>query len=343
MFFDKVYVINLLKDILAIDSPTGFTLNAMLKLRQYAEDLGYRFEFTNKGNGIINISGTDNSKTLGICVHVDTLGLMVRQIKSNGTLAFVKVGGITLPTLDGEYCKIYTRSGRTYTGTILSNSCSAHVYSDAGTLERNEDTMHIRIDEVVKTKKDVLKLGIDVGDFACIEAKTVITESGYIKSRFLDDKLSVAIVYGVLKFLKDMSKLPKYNVKILLSAYEEVGHGMAFVPSDISELIAVDMGCIGEGLNCTEHNVSICAKDASTPYDYSLTSKLIEIAKQNDIQYAVDIYPYYSSDVSAALRGGSDVKGALIGAGVHASHGMERSHYDAVLNTMKLLAMYLMP
>ncbi len=340
MHFDKNYVLTILKDMLATDSPTGFTGAAIEKIKSYSKGLSYPFEYTAKGNGIVTIAG-GSKKTIGLCVHVDTLGLMVRSVKSNGTLAFVKLGGIVLPTLDGEYCKIHTRSGNVYTGTILSNSPAQHVFSNADSLERTEDTMHVRLDEKVKNKSDVLALGISNGDIVSIEPKTVMLDNGFIKSRFLDDKLSVALVFGVMKYFKEKAVTPKNTVKVLFSTYEELGHGMAFLPSGVTEVLGIDMGCIGDDLDCTEHDVSICAKDSSGPYDYEMVSRLIELAKKNKVNYAVDIYPYYGSDVSAALRGGNDIRGALIGPGVHASHGMERSHYDAVEATMKLITLYL--
>ncbi|MDU3351009.1 MAG: aminopeptidase, partial [Clostridium sp.] len=135
---------------------------------------------------------------------------------------------------------------------------------------------------------------------------------------------------------------PKYTTKLFISIYEEVGHGASYIPNDITEMIAVDMGCIGDDLSCTEYDVSICAKDSGGPYDYNMVTSLIELAKENDIKYAVDIYPMYGSDVGAALRGGNDIRGALIGPGVHASHGMERTHYEGLENTIKLLVAYLM-
>lgn len=341
MEFDKNYVLSVAKEILSIDSPSGYTKNAILKVGKYAKELGYEFSMTNKGNAMIFVEGNCTEKTIGVCAHVDTLGLMVRSITSDGTLLFSKVGGIALPTLDGEYCKIYTRSGKVFTGTILSNSPASHVYKDAGTVERTEDKMHIRIDCEVKNKEDVEKLEISAGDYVCIDTKTIVTDTDFIKSRFLDDKLSVALILGVLKHFKDNNLKPTNNLKVLISTYEEVGHGMAFIPSGIDELIAVDMGCIGEDLSCTEYDVSICAKDSSGPYDYELTNKLVSLAKENNLSYALDLYPMYSSDVSATLRAGHDVRGALIGPGVHASHGMERSHYKGVLNTMKLLTLFL--
>lgn len=330
------YILNILKDIMTIDSPSGYTKEVIDYCEKEALALGYKTSKTKKGNLIIDVEGQDDY-TIGFCAHVDTLGLMVRSIQSNGTLAFTAVGGPIIPTLDGEYCRVITRNQKVYTGTILSNYPAAHVFKESKNAKRECETMHIRLDEKVKTKEDVIALDIQNGDYIAIDTKTTITDSGFIKSRFLDDKMSVAILFGMLKSLSK----PKHNIKIIISTFEEVGHGCSYIPEDIDELIAVDMGCIGEDLSCTEYDVSICAKDSSGPYDYETTSKLIELAKANQLQYAVDIYPFYGSDVSAALRGGNNIKGALIGPGVHASHGMERTHIEAVENTLNLLLAYI--
>ncbi len=334
------YILSILKDIMAIDSPSGYTKDVIQYCQKEAQNLGFETKLTNKGNLQIFVNGQDDY-TVGFCAHVDTLGLMVRSIKDNGTLAFTNVGGPIIPTLDGEYCRIITRNQQIYTGTILSNSPAAHVYEDAKNKERTCDTMHIRIDEKVKTKEDVQKLGICNGDYIAIETKTMITDSGFIKSRFLDDKMSVAILFGVLKHLSQNHIQPQHNLYFMISTFEEVGHGSSYISHDVDELIAVDMGCIGQDLDCSEYDVSICAKDSSGPYDYELTSQFIHLAKTNHLQYAVDVYPFYSSDVSAALRGGQNIKGALIGPGVHASHGMERTHIQAVENTYRLVLAYI--
>ena len=189
--------------------------------------------------------------------------------------------------------------------------------------------------------EDVLNLGICPGDFIFIDPKTTITKSGFIKSRFIDDKGSVACLMGLLELFSRKNIVPEYTTKILISTYEEVGHGASYIPSDITEMISVDMGCIGDDLSCSEHDVSICAKDSGGPYDFNMVTDLVTLAKDNELKYAVDIYPFYGSDVGAALRGGNDIRGALIGPGVSASHGMERTHLDGMLNTMKLLLMYL--
>jgi len=215
------------------------------------------------------------------------------------------------------------------------------VFEDSSSKKRDTQNMEIRIDEVVKSKKDVEDLGIAVGDFIFIDPKTTITESGFVKSRFIDDKGSVACLISLLELMSRENIVPEYTTKILISTYEEVGHGASYIPEDITEMIAVDMGCIGDDLSCSEYDVSICAKDSGGPYDYNMTTQLINLAKENDINFAVDIYPMYGSDVVAALRGGNNIRGALIGPGVHASHGMERTHYNALESTIKLLYLYL--
>ncbi|MDO4720645.1 MAG: M42 family metallopeptidase [Peptostreptococcaceae bacterium] len=341
MKIDREYILKTAKELLETPSPSGFCLEIIDKIESFAKEWGYAFEKNRKGNGIITIPGKSQERVIGICAHVDTLGTMVRSITSEGTLKFTPIGGPIIATLDGEYCKIRTRDGKIYSGTYLSTSASVHVYEDAQSKDRIPEHMVVRIDEEVRTKEDVEKLGIAPGDFIFIEPKTVVTESGFLKSRFIDDKGSVACLIGLMKAFADQQITPEYTVKILISTYEEVGHGCSAIPQDITELIAVDMGCIGDDLSCTEYDVSICAKDSSGPYDFEMTSRFVELAKANGISYAIDIYPRYGSDVSAALRGGSDIRGALIGPGVHASHGMERTHYKAMENTVKLLGYYL--
>lgn len=341
MNINKEYILKTAKEILEFNSPTGFCFEIMKKIENIAKDFGYEFETTRKGCGIITINGDSNEEVIGLSAHVDTLGAMVRSITSEGKLKFTLLGGPILPTLDGEYCTIRTREGQLYNGTFLSTSPAAHVFEDSKSKPRDEKNMEVRIDEVVKSKEDVKNLGICPGDFIFIDPKTTITESGFIKSRFIDDKGSVSCLMGLLELFKRENIIPKFTTKIFISVYEEVGHGSSYIPKDITEMIAVDMGCIGDDLSCTEYDVSICAKDSGGPYDYNMVTKLVNLAKNNNLNYAVDIYPMYGSDVGAALKGGNDIRGALIGPGVHASHGMERTHYTAFENTIKLLYYYL--
>ncbi|QYA48449.1 M42 family metallopeptidase [Nosocomiicoccus ampullae] len=340
--FNQEETVEFLKELLSINSPTGYTKEVIDFLRKEIEAVGVETTTTPKGNLIAYIEGEDTSMTRALSGHVDTLGLMVRSINNDGTLNLTKLGGPLTPTLDGEYCDIITRNGDVYTGTILSKSPSIHVFKDASKKERDIDNLVVKIDEHVSSKEDVdRKLNIQNGDIVAYDPKTVVTKSGFIKSRFLDDKASVAVLVHLIKAIKAGNVTPKTNLQFIFTVYEEVGHGAAYLPEEVTELLAVDMGCIGEDLDCTEFDVSICAKDSSGPYDYDMISNLVEYAKDEDLDYAVDIYPMYGSDASAALSGGSNIKAALIGPGVANSHGMERTHIDALLNTYKLLVKYI--
>lgn len=341
MAFNSEYFYEVATNILTTPSPSGFTQIVINKIEQYARDLDLLTHKTNKGNLIIEMDGINPDKTLALSAHVDTLGLMVRSINSDGTLNVTTIGGNQPMTLQGEYCVIHTRDQKTYSGTILSNAPASHVYEENKTAGQKFEELIIRLDEVVLNKEDVQKLGIENGDFISIDPKTTLTESGFIKSRHIDDKISVAIILTLFKSMLEEGQKPQHNVKFIVSTYEEIGHGAAHLPSNIDRLIAVDMGCIGKDLTCTEYDVSICAKDSSGPYDYEMVSELVNLSKSHELSYAVDIYPFYGSDASAALRAGHDIKAALIGPGVHASHGVERTHFKACENTMELLHAYL--
>lgn len=339
--YNQQFLLENLEQLLLTDSPSGFCGPIMKQIEATISAMGYEMKLTNKGAAIITVPGRSNERVIGLSAHVDTLGAMVRSITSDGNLKFTLVGGPSVPSLDSEYCRVRTRDGREYTGTFLSTSPSVHVYEDSKTKARTPENMIVRLDECVKSNDDVQQLGIMNGDFIFIEPKTQITPSGFVKSRFLDDKASVACLLTLLEAWSRNQFIPHFTTKIFISTYEEVGHGSAYIPSDITEMIAVDMGCIGDDLSCTEYDVSICAKDSGGPYDYGMTTELVELAKTAELPFAVDIYPMYGSDVVAALRGGNDIKGALIGPGVHASHGMERTHLSALEATIQLLHLYI--
>ena len=330
---------NLLEQIINIDCPTGYCNKVINYLETVVKELGFNYTKNQKGNLIVDVEGKSNY-TIGLSAHVDTLGLMVRSINSDGTLKFTTLGGPLLNTYNAEYCKVYTREGKVYTGTILSTSPAVHVFPDSRSKELKEDTMCVRLDEVVYSRSDTQKLGIQTGDIIAIDPKFEITEKGYIKTRFLDDKASEFLLLELLRYLKEQNITPENNLKLIFSTYEEVGFGASNIPN-INEMLAVDMGCIGLDLNCTEEQVSICAKDSGGPYDYDMITNLINTAKEKNISYAVDIYPFYSSDATASLRAGNDIKAALIGTGVAASHGMERTHKHGLENTFNLILGYL--
>ena len=329
---NKEYLLDTAKMILNENSPTGFCFEIMDKIEKIVQGFGYSFERTNKGCGIITIEGRSSEKVIGLSAHVDTLGCMVRSITESGKLKFTLLGGPIVPTLDGEYCTIRTREGKTYSGTFLSTSPAIHVFEDAKTKKRDPENMEVRIDENVSSKKEVIDLGICPGDFIFIDPKVTVTESGFLKSRFIDDKGSVACLMAMLEMFKRENIVPDFKTKILISTYEEVGHGASYIPQDITEMISVDMGCIGDDLSCSEYDVSICAKDSGGPYDYNMVTDLVNLSKANNLKYAVDIYPFYGSDVGAALRGGNDIRGALIGPVICDKATMSISGYISRLN-----------
>ena len=328
--------------LLAIDSPSGYTEAAAQWVKEAFESLGFAAAITTKGGVLADLGGRDDADALLLEAHADTLGAMVAEIKGNGRLRLTNLGGMSPNNAEAENVRIHTREGKIIEGTCQLCNASVHVNGDYGSAKRTWDTLEVVPDEAVASAEDTRKLGIQVGDIVCFDPRTRRTASGYLKSRFLDDKLSVGILLGLAKYLSDTGITPARRVYAHVTVYEEVGHGgSASVPQGVTEAISVDMGCVGEGLQCTERQVSICAKDSGGPYSYAVVGKLIDAAKKTGADYAVDVYPYYGSDVEATLRSGHDIRHGLIGAGVYASHGYERSHIDGVYNTLKVLAGYL--
>ncbi|MGC5325803.1 M42 family metallopeptidase [Brevibacillus sp. SYSU BS000544] len=326
-----------------IPSPSGNTEKIMGWIAQELERLGVQFTRAKKGAIIATIPGADDEKHRLLTAHVDTLGAMVKEIKPSGRLKLALIGGFSWNAVEGEYCQIEAGDGRIYTGTILTTKASVHVYGrEAEKMERTENLMEVRLDEKVTSKEDVLALGIRVGDFVSFDPRVTVTESGFIKSRHLDDKASVAILFGIIQHLKDTATTLPYTTHFLISNNEEIGYGgNSNIPSQVVEYVAVDMGAIGDGQTTDEYCVSICAKDSSGPYHYELRKHFVRLAEEHGLNYQVDIYPFYGSDASAALRAGYDIAHGLIGPGIDASHSHERTHRDAFENTAKLVLAYI--
>jgi len=330
------------EQLLSIDSPAGFTDYAALWLKSSFEMLGFSTAITTKGGVLVDLGGEDADNGLLLAAHADTLGGMVAQVKGNGGLRISPLGGMNPYNAEAENVRIYTRSGKVLEGTFQLCNASIHVNGDYNTAKRTFDNMEVLLDEDVHSAADTKALGIEVGDIVCFDPRTRRTASGYLKSRFLDDKLSVGILLGLARYIADNRICLQRRTYIHITVYEEVGHGgAASVPDGVTEAISVDMGCVGEGLSCTERQVSICAKDSGGPYSYQVVGKLIEAAKKVEADYAVDVYPRYGSDVETTLCAGFDLRHGLIGPGVYASHGYERSHIDGVFNTLKVLCGYL--
>ncbi|KEI03304.1 M42 family metallopeptidase [Clostridium botulinum] len=342
MTYNTQILMNYMENLLTIPSPTGYTENVMDYVKKQLDLVKVPYKETNKGAIIVSLKGNNDSYQRTFSAHIDTLGAMVKEIKSNGKLSLTLVGGFMCNSIEGENCTILTLENKKYSGTIQTIKPSVHISGDdARNLKRNEENMEVILDEKVFSKEDVLNLGINVGDFIAFDPRTTITENGFIKSRHLDDKASAAILlYTINHIINNNINLP-YTINFFFSNYEEVGHGAsACIPDNTKEFISVDMGAPGLNQNSSEYSVCICAKDSSGPYDYSLRKTLINLCQKNNIDYKIDIYPHYGSDASAALRAGWDLKTALIGPGVFASHAYERTHMDSIISTLNLVLQY---
>ncbi|MGG1290558.1 M42 family metallopeptidase [Bacillus smithii] len=332
----------LIQELVSIPSPTGYTENIIRYVESLLKDTTFETKKTRKGGLLVTVPGKDSSKHRFVTAHVDTLGAMVKEIKKDGRLKLTMIGGFRWNSVEGEYCCIHTDSGSVYTGTILMHQQSVHVYKEAGEAKRNDENIEVRIDEKVKSANDVQSLGIQVGDFVSFDPRVEMTASGFIKSRHLDDKAGAAILIQTLRRIQKEERILPYTTHFLFSNNEEIGYGgNSNIPEETVEYLAVDMGAIGDGQSSDEYSVSICAKDSSGPYHYGLRKHLVQLAKEHQIQYKVDIYPFYGSDASAAMRAGRDLVHGLIGPGIDSSHAFERTHQKAIENTEKLLYVYL--
>ncbi len=340
--FDAEFTKACFRELVNVPSPVGYSLKMEAVFEAMVRKLGFPVTYDNKGTPYITLEGWDNTKTVQITAHLDTLGLLVRSIDSNGWLQVRQLGGVNYGTLDGETVTVFTRDGRSYTGLLMCREHSVHVFREDARAARTEENMVVMLDEPVSSPEDIRKLGIRNGDIIDIQPRCQFTENGYIKSRYIDDKACVACILTVLKYMGENGLKPRFRTLFSFPYSEETGTGGTYVPPEVSEIIAMDIGLIGPGLEGSDRKVCICAKDATIHYDYRLTSHLIRLAEANGIDYAVDVYNNYGTDARAALLGGSNLRAAVFGMGTYCTHGMERTHMDGVNATTALLLSYLL-
>jgi len=340
--FDEQFLLDCFRKIAETPSPVGYSRLLNPVLERYAAMFGQALTYDQKNTAYLTLDGEDNSKTVLIGAHADTIGLMIRTVDNDGMIRVRNLGGVNFGSLEGETVTVHTRDGRTYTGLMACQSHSVHVFDDARTLERDEKSMMVILDEKVSSKADVYALGIRNGDYVSVEPRVQVTENGFLKSRYIDDKAAVACCFAMVKYLYDHGLKPKYRTILAFPYMEEIGMGGTYVPEGISEYVAVDIGLIGPGYDGNEYAVSICAKDNAAPYDFDLTTRLVNYAEKAGCNYAVDIFYRYGTDGTAALRAGNNLKAAAFGMAVYCSHGMERTHMDGLRNTMNLLLAYVL-
>jgi putative aminopeptidase FrvX len=340
---DTHYLQDQLIALLQTPSPTGFAGPALDVTQEAMENLGLEARRTRKGILVADWAGESLDRPRALTAHVDTLGAMVKEIKPSGRLRLSALGGFDWHSVEGETCRIFSRQGKEFTGTILPTQASRHVHGrDMDDLPRSSETMEVRLDERVVSEAETRALGIEIGDAIAFDPRVHATESGFIRSRHLDDKAGVACILAAIASLQAQGHQPSQSTRIHISHYEEVGHGAATgLPDNLEDLVAVDMAAVGEGQASNEFHVTICAKDSRGPYHAGLTDELIRLATAESIPHKVDIYPYYGSDGGAYWRAGGDARVALIGPGVDASHHYERTHIEALVAAAQLIAAYL--
>ncbi len=341
---DDVGLLAFLSRLLNTPSPTGFTGQAVALLEQAMGELpDWKIERTRKGALLATLAGEQGDLARGLSAHLDTLGAMVKQIKPNGRLKMTPLGGYAWNTVEGEGCTVFSRDGKTFRGSILIDTASGHLHGKkVSETPRDEDHLEVRLDARAAGAEDIRALGIQVGDFIAFDPRVEIN-NGFIRSRHLDDKAGVACLVAAAQALARAGLKPRRTVHYLFSTYEEVGHGAATgFPPGTDELVVVDMAVVGDGQSSDEFHATLCVKDAGGPYDPELSEHLRRLAEERAIPHRVDIYPNYASDGTALWRSGGDLRVALIGPGVDASHNYERTHVEALVATTRWVLAYLL-
>jgi putative aminopeptidase FrvX len=341
---DTPFLLDFLTRLLNTPSPTGYTHQAVaLTEEALAGFPGLVLSRNRKGTLLAEWPGEVETMPRGLTAHIDTLGAMVKQIKPNGRLKLSQIGGYAWNTIEGEGVTVIPAQGEPVRGSVLLTKASTHVFGkEVSDTRRDEDSIEVRLDVRTSSAEETAQMGIGVGDFVAFDPRVEIT-NGFIRSRHLDDKACVACIVAAVKALHDAGLHPKQRTHLLISNYEEVGHGAsAGFPADLAELVAVDMAAVGPGQASGEFHASLCVKDSGGPYHYGLNLKMRQLAEDNGIAYKVDIYPYYGSDGEAFWRAGGNVAVALIGPGVDASHNYERTHTEALIATTQWILAFLL-
>jgi peptidase M42 family hydrolase len=341
---DLDWMQQVLLELLRIPSPSGRTDVIMQHVGERLEEIGLPFEVTRRGVMVGSLDGEEGSLDRAIVVHTDTIGCMVQALKDNGRLAIVPVGTHSSRFSEGSRVTIFTDDPEhTYTGTVLPTKASGHAFGDdIDTHPHGWEHVEVRVDELVSSAADLTALGIQVGDFVAQTAFPVITRSGFVTSRHLDDKAGVAAALTAFKAVIDAGIQLPVGAHLLITVSEEVGHGASSgLHTDVAEMVSVDSAVVAPGQHSTETGVTIAMQDLHGPFDYHLTRRLHALAREHGIEANRDVFRFYRSDVASALEAGAETRAALIGFGVDATHGHERTHLDSIVATAQLLALYL--
>ena len=342
MTFDQSYCLDIFRRLIAVDSTTGQYETIQQTVTEILDELEYPYHVTHKGGVIADLGGEGNA--LAVTAHLDDIGLMVRSVNADGTLKVCEVGGLYPFYCITENVRIYTRGGKIYTGTVCRTPNSIHVTEDElrKVLPDFRENVCVVLDEDVHSAEDVAALGIATGDLIALEPRFTLA-NGYLKSRFIDDKAAAAVTLTVMKALKESgTQLPR-KVYAYFAVYEEIGHGTAWLPEGVKDILAVDIAPTGPDQTSDERKVSIFAMDSRFPYHWEMTNELRDCAIKGGVDYVMDVFtPHYGTDGDGSVLAGYDIRHAAIGPGTANSHGYERTHIDGLKNTYELLLHYLL-
>ena len=343
---DRRYLTDVLVDLLRTPSPSGRTDQAVQLVGDRLTALGFEIVVTRRGALRVDWGEPDGaSARRALIAHVDTLGAAVKALKPDGRLALVPIGTFSARVAEGARVTIFTDDldRPPLTGTILPLKASGHRYHrEIDDQPARWDNLEVRVDERVHSADDLAALGIQVGDFVALDSVPVVSPSGFVSARHLDDKAGVAAVLTALKALCDAGTRPRVPCQVLITISEEVGHGASNgLGDDVAELVAVDNAVVAPGQQSREDRVTIATQDLHGPFDYHLTRHLTELCRAHEIAHTRDVFDFYRSDAAAALEAGLATRAALVGFGVDASHAWERTHLDGLEQLVRLIVAYL--
>lgn len=339
---DPDYLKRTMISMLNIPSPSGYTDQIVHWVAKELQQLGIAHDVTRRGAIRATLTGRQMDRLdRAVAVHLDTLGAMVRRVKSNGRLAISPVGTWSSRFAEGGRVTLYTEKGP-IRGTVLPLKASGHAYGDAvDTQPHGWDHVELRVDLRYQDPDHLHQAGIQVGDFVAFDAMPEWSPDGFVNARHLDDKAGAAIVLTVAKAIKDSGIDPPIDCHLIFTIFEEVGSGAsAAVYGDVAEMVVIDHAPVAPNQNATEFHAVVGMMDQTGPFDYHLNRKLCAIGREHGIDLVKDIFRFYRSDSASAIEAGNDTRTALVSFGVDGSHGYERTHIDSLVAVADLIALY---
>lgn len=339
---DRTKIRAYLLDLLAIPSPCGFTDEIVRYLCDVLTELDIDYELTRRGTIRAKLPGKSSETARAIVTHVDSIGAMVRNLRDDGRVSVAPIGYWSSRFAEGARVTVFGEQ-QSFRGTLLP-SIEWGVSRDKGVADvaMNWDNIELRIDEPVYSAQDLKDAGIGIGDFIALDSTPEVMDNGYIVGRMLDNKAGIAAVLETLATLKTSEEAVEHDTYIIFTVAETIGTGAgSALPRDVSELVTVDFAALRSTEKSPFKQVTLAAGDASGPYDYHLNAHLRQLAEQHDIPFVKRMLKAFHSDAAAVLAAGHDVRTAVLAYAGDASHSLERTHMDSLVNISNLLARYI--